>query len=1251
MKKTIIRKICYALTAAMLFTSVPCIDIGTSAVYAAENGISIIESGGWMESAWLKWAPVDGADSYKVYYKKAGSSSYTEADKELIREYDGYFRADIPGLSAGEYILKVVPVTGGAEGNGAETGTLSVENFVREGFAFSPNSPCGYTTGGYNKDGTVNPAADIVYVTNENKNTVTINGDTAKGVGINGIFAYREKNKIKTPLVVRLIGKVEMPEGVTDYMMGIKETENVTFEGIGDDAAVYGWGLTMKRARNVEVRNIGIMLYGGIGGDGDSLSLDTENKNIWLHNIDFFYGEQGKDSDQTKGDGSIDLKARSDYITVSYNHFWDSGKTCVAGGVWEAKNPDDPEAKIFVTYHHNWFDHSDSRHPRCVAANVHVYNNYYDGNSTYGIGAAVQSSIFAEGNYFRNCKRPMLIATQGSDCYDSATGTYKDKGTLSGQTGGMIKEYNNIIIGASRFYTQLTTPDEGQIDAYHAESRDEIVPETVKALSGGHTYNNFDTSDVMYEYSPHAPEDVPAVLKAKAGRMNGGDFKWTFTEEDDELKDLDPELKAALVNYESPVVRTFVDNESQTETSTGETTETTTEGSDASTETTTSESVPVSVGSWNADMEIPSWLNVGSGAKNSNSSSHKVFQDVDTDIAQLSNRYEIEKNNEIKINLSGASIVKIYIAGNDNGAGKGTVTATLDGNTVGSYSLPGRKDSTAVPFEVKTDKGGILVLNPSYKSLLYKIEILSDGDTPIPDDEEFNIPVKIINNTDMDTTVKIGENNISVTAGNEKSTELTLKRGTYAIGTALGFKAEPASIEVSGDVSEYIVVSITKTEIKDDGNIIVTDSLNNIIGYYDKISDAISAESTVAGCIISVKPGYYNDGFDVNKSVTIQKAEGSDGEVVIYNTDGAYGKSMKGAVRVSANNVTLKNITLLNNTNAGYGDISAESDNGTTAAALIADGENSVYENCKFISVQDTIVTAVKKTYKQTYNNCTFYGATDFVCGSCNVDFNNCEFRIFTGNLPSKVDSYIFAPNVNAEWRVNGGRIVKDEKCTVTNFFYARPWESNSSTSMTLDIYGIDNEVEISSAKGLMGFGGPTGGGRSHSISEFKFNVYEGADSSTPLVATTDVTNVSLFEISKEDCISFANDSSSKLLTGVFGENVSDTFIKNVLPDIVDIGFVSLENADASKINESNSIVSTSVYKKITSVKGSENELSADINAPEGAYVGVGVLRGAESGEKITVVPYVKFDASYGSSDGLDETPVYRFGSPVEIEY
>ena len=46
----------------------------------------------------------------------------------------------------------------------------------------------------------------------------------------------------------------------------------------------------------------------------DSISIDTDNSNLWIHNNDFYYGSAGGDKDQAKGDGSLDIK-KSKYIT------------------------------------------------------------------------------------------------------------------------------------------------------------------------------------------------------------------------------------------------------------------------------------------------------------------------------------------------------------------------------------------------------------------------------------------------------------------------------------------------------------------------------------------------------------------------------------------------------------------------------------------------------------------------------------------------------------------------------------------------------------------------------------------------------------------------------------------------------------------------------------------------------------------------------------------------------------------------
>lgn len=543
------------LVIAMVFTC-----LWTAPIYA-DNIITITYAKGSFESAYVTWLPLNGADGYNVYCAVSNSSNFTKIDDELIRVYEGYMRADILGLKSGDYVIKVIPIKDGVEQTAleAQSGVINVMPHSREGFAFSNNSPNKTSSGAYNNDGTLKSDADILYVTNGNKDTITLNGNPSLGVGLTEILAYRQSKKVSTPLSIRLIGKVNEPAGTEIHTAQFQNTGNITLEGVGDDATIFGWIMTLKRTNNFEIRNIA-MMYGGEGTTGSAIVLDTDNKNVWIHNCDFFYGAPGKDADQKKGDGAVDLKSRSDYVTIDYNHFWDLGKTCVSGGPWENSNMYDERAWVFVTYHHNWFDHTDSRHPRCVVGSNHVYNNYYDGNAMYGIGAAMKTSVFSEANYYRNCPRPMIIATQGSDCYDSATDTYKDKGTLSGQMGGMIKSYGDVIITPQRFYPYGQEPDAGEFDAYIASSRDEKVPASVTAKKGDDNgcgiYNNFDTDpDIMYEYEVDTPEKAVEKIKKYAGRLDGGDFKWTFNNEtDDSNHDIDENLLAAVKGYTSKLV-------------------------------------------------------------------------------------------------------------------------------------------------------------------------------------------------------------------------------------------------------------------------------------------------------------------------------------------------------------------------------------------------------------------------------------------------------------------------------------------------------------------------------------------------------------------------------------------------------------------------------------------------------------------------------------------------------------------------
>lgn len=550
MKNRLKKFLSVALVAVMTLASVVITDI--QPVHAASGAIT--EAKGWFETAYVKWTPVSGATGYNVYVKSASATdaAYVQLDDELIRKYPSYMRADALGLRAGDYVMKVVPVVNGKENASATivSDTMTVSAYDRSGFTFSSNSPAKNGVGAYNNDGTLKSDASVLYVTEANKNTVKMKIGNTEYTGVAAITqAIKAKNNCQ-PVAIRIIGQVTLSglscsDMRSAYAIGVKGAANVTFEGVGDDATLYTAGVAAFQSSSIEVRNLGLMNWGG-GSDGDGITL-KQSVGVWVHNNDVFYGNAGSDGDQAKGDGSMDLKDNSQYVTISYNHFWDSGKMSLCGMKSES-------GENWITYHHNWFDHSDSRHPRIRTMSVHVYNNYYDGNAKYGVGAAKDSEAFVEANYFRNCPYPMLSSMQGSDVLAD--------GIFSGENGGVIKAYNNYMEGQkSVIYANsdagTTTASATDFDAYLATARNEKVPSTYKAKQGGKVYSNFDTTvDLgVKESAIDNPADVPSIVTSEAGRLNGGDFKWTFDNSvDDASYSLNTALKTALNNYKTSLV-------------------------------------------------------------------------------------------------------------------------------------------------------------------------------------------------------------------------------------------------------------------------------------------------------------------------------------------------------------------------------------------------------------------------------------------------------------------------------------------------------------------------------------------------------------------------------------------------------------------------------------------------------------------------------------------------------------------------
>lgn len=551
---------------------------------SVSGSITINRVGGSFESAFVEWAPASTCDAYNVYVKSTGDSAWTKLDSPLIRSYAAtaggttvdHWRADAVGLSSGTYQFKVVGTVSDIEtGTESVSGAATVEAYDRSGFAFTGAT----TPGAYKADGTLKDNAIVLYVHKGNVSTVSYeavkganSSKTATYTGLQDVLSEGSLKNLTVPLCVRIIGTittVEFPSsmwGSSAEGLQVKTTseKGVTLEGIGSDATIWGFGILSRNTKYVEYRNFGVMCF-----KDDGISLDTDNLYTWVHNIDFFYGSTGGDGDQAKGDGSLDVKGNSMYQTYSYNHFWDSGKSSLCG----MKSETGPN---YLTYHHNWFDHSDSRHPRVRTMSVHVYNNYYDGVSKYGVGGTTGADIFVEGNYFRNCKFPMMSSLQGNDVY-AGTATYKpnEYNTFSGESGGSIKSYNNKIVDTKNVTsywpysgtgTNITKGAVGilpsgvnttvHFDAYEVSSRGAQVPASVKSFDGADTYSNFDTTVNLgvQEADIDEPDTAKDKVVAYAGRLYGGDFAWTFTEEVDTSYALDSALKAAVVAYKSKMI-------------------------------------------------------------------------------------------------------------------------------------------------------------------------------------------------------------------------------------------------------------------------------------------------------------------------------------------------------------------------------------------------------------------------------------------------------------------------------------------------------------------------------------------------------------------------------------------------------------------------------------------------------------------------------------------------------------------------
>ena len=463
------------------------------------------------------------AANSSVAYSKDGKT-FTTIDKELIRYDDNTktARADILGLKAGSYVLKV----NNGEGESI-TSTINVSADDRSGYAHF-NRTTG--VGAYNNDGTLKTNAVVVYVSDVTKNTVTAKIGSSTYTGLVNIIKAANKdypldirilddiktcqfNKItytSSAKTIDLINEQAASLGGTykgysaadiiskgwnsyseDIANGITELKNLSSSmsyssGSSHNTSAYAnafdtaWNMcNVSSKENITIEgvgaNAGIFQWGFSFSSCKSIEVKnlrfhnyTEDavgieggNNFWLHNNTFDIGVNNWDlsDEKDKNDGD----GASDFkkasnLTISYCRYNHTHKTNLIGG-------SNSNQQWNVTLHHNYYNQCSSRLPLGRQANMHFYNNYYYNCSTCQ-DIRANAFVLSEYNYFDNCSNPQKV---------SVDDTY---------TGTVIKSYNDILNNCG-------------------SSTATVVTDRTAQLSGncnGGTYNNFDTNKTYFYY-------------------------------------------------------------------------------------------------------------------------------------------------------------------------------------------------------------------------------------------------------------------------------------------------------------------------------------------------------------------------------------------------------------------------------------------------------------------------------------------------------------------------------------------------------------------------------------------------------------------------------------------------------------------------------------------------------------------------------------------------------------------------------
>jgi pectinesterase len=231
---------------------------------------------------------------------------------------------------------------------------------------------------------------------------------------------------------------------------------------------------------------------------------------------------------------------------------------------------------------------------------------------------------------------------------------------------------------------------------------------------------------------------------------------------------------------------------------------------------------------------------------------------------------------------------------------------------------------------------------------------------------------------------------------------------------------------------------------------------NGYAGAYNSITAALGSGGVPSGASaaninrIFVAPGTYDTAFTTGVSLSNSRnnialvgQSGNPNDVVITSTldagynpgSGALGTTGSSTLQLKGNNVTAAGITFANSTNTPYivttthQAVSPQGNYATgqsqtsnqPAVAMLLQGDQQAFSNCKFLGYQDTLYTKGGRTY---FKDCYVSGDIDFIFANGTSVFKNCTINMDGDHSGGTITA------ASTDKRTSNGLVFLD--CTVT---------------------------------------------------------------------------------------------------------------------------------------------------------------------------------------------------------------------------